>query len=144
MPSLNDKIESINDVIEERLNNNNFDEDINIIIGDRSRGNKGRTPFIAVFFEGGNIEHITSNMETWQYNLVIVSLVVDHDPQIGKKRSENLVLEASQALLKGRTLDGTVSDIQRKSFAPGESRVEVGNNTFGAGIEMQARFNFRA
>lgn len=156
---LTTQIRNIEDAIETILNeceyeqfisrviahNLSYDEDsINIIMGNKSKGVKSKPPLISVFFDTANINHAGSSLsEEWQFNIVLISLLISREPEVGRDLANTLALEASDYLIKNRTLNGTIRDIVRTGFTPGEERVEIGNSTFGAGVEMQLRFRVR-
>jgi len=147
---ISEKIQNINDEIENKLKGYNYKDNIpglqgnlSIIIGKKEAGKKARTPLLAVFLDNSPIENPSGISEEWNFNLVIISLIVNTDAKTGKEIASDLALEGSTALMEDRCLNGTVRDIVRTNFVPGDERAEVGNNTFGAGVEMQVKFRYQ-
>lgn len=152
--SLHQRIKDIKVKIAERLNAANaasaLSETVNdVIIGERAKAHRVQPPILWVYLEPAVIDDMSMALsEDWNLRIIIVSIIKEHDPVTGKERAEQLAITAASALMKSggtgnidRTLDSTISTMNRRRFEPGYERVLNQDVTlFGSSFEIELIF----
>lgn len=143
MPDLIDRLEDIREAITAILTAANIGVNA-IIFGDRTRVNELRPPVLWVIPDDSTID--TSGMaamaEDWAYSFAVTAVVKNTDPKPGRLLANRIAAAGSQALVKSRNLNGTVSHIRRVRYLPGDARGMDAAQLHGAGYMMEARFRY--
>jgi hypothetical protein len=135
-----DKIESIENAIIEILETSNLQVNT-IIYGDRTSVGKMRPPVIWILRADSDID-FSGMGEIWKYKFAIAAVVKDTDTSKGRKKAHQIAHKASASLVKNRTLNGTVRNVTRVQYLPGDVRGMSAEQLHGAGYMMEAEFRF--
>lgn len=140
-----DRIEAIEAKMKELIEAGTYDVTLeSVILGNKERSSDFQPPLIQIVGDESDVDSIGMGIsQEWALKYVIVSVVENYEPVVGKKVVEKLVLQASSLLLKdrtNRTLGGLCRTIRRSKWIPTRETVANGTNVFASGAEMIIEF----
>ena len=112
-----------------------------VILGDRCRVNELRPPTIWVLPADSSLEW-SGLGEMWKYRFVVAAVVESKDVRKGHRKANKIAANASAALVKSRNLDGTVRNVKRVEYLPGDTGGMNADQLHSAGYTMEAEFRY--
>jgi hypothetical protein len=111
-----------------------------ILIDQRIKQGNNVPPYIHIFEESGDTSDETLSLgEEWTLKITVMAVVASYAVEDVTKAKE-LSLKASGALIKDRTLGGTVSDTVRTAWHPNYTKELKSGQFFGAAVDLEIRF----
>jgi len=115
-----------------------------VVVGSKQKSSKFRPPLLWVVPMKSPIDDTSFALnETWKLKFLILGVIKTYEPEEGKEKAEELALRASASLLADRTLGGLDIDLVRTGWIPGHEKVTDDAAMFGAGVEIEIRFETR-